>query len=276
MGIDQYTKLREEVQGAALTRSGLGEARAKEIAYSLGGMSFTGIYPFQIDNLLKGIPGLQTLTEGETVNMHYIFQSGLNFMGAEGGGIGCSKELTDEQIMQYYQANARAAVYAAVENGSDILVYNPYIGSGFFCSNKEQPIVIEANKIAILNAVNEYKKSHPGCALKVMLPMDREARFSKDDFICKRCDKDRAAAVLVKNSYKVSLHIAGDPMVMCGLHGPGLWWETCGMASDEERQAFLSPCYKGGYTPVVIKSSSDEEQTAILSEFLVEKSDEKL
>jgi hypothetical protein len=60
-------------------------------------------------------------------------------------------------------------------------------------------------------------------------------------------------------------------MSILGIHGPGLWWETAGSASDEERAAFLSPCYALGYIPIsIFEGDMNVKTIPALSEFMIQ------
>jgi hypothetical protein len=252
------------VQKAVVAANGISDKRAQEIALSLGGIVVEGVVPYDVPQLL-GI--------GEKRNMHMIFQTGLNFYGTVGGGIPLTSpnEVTDEQINAYYAAAAKAAVQSALQNKSEHLVYNTGMGAGFFAGKKGE-VVKQATVTGLIAACKEKGK------LEVYVPDvgysdDQRTQLVDAGCYVLKCDKDALAALLAEEhgDGKVSLHIAGDPMSTLGIHGPGLWFESAGSASDEERAAFLTPCYLLGHIPLEIVQEGKAEGTAIaaLSEFMV-------
>jgi hypothetical protein len=102
------------------------------------------------------------LQDGEDdVDLHAIFQSGINFAGVGGGGIPIPVQYMQEakdSIFDYSAENAKAALAAALYNGSQVLVYNIGIGAGFFAGNYKNRVK-EANINAVCQAAALMKDS---------------------------------------------------------------------------------------------------------------------
>jgi hypothetical protein len=243
LAFEEYKQMRKEVQEKVVSHEGVTAARAQEISLKLGGIVLEGVVPYAVPQLL----GM-----GEQRNMHMIFQTGLNFGGTEKGGIPLTSpdQVTDEQINTYYAAAASATVQSAIKNGSRCLVYNTDMGGGCFAGEKGDVLkqaTIEGLIAALKNKGDlELYVPNVGHSEKEM------QQLKAADIQVVSADKDALAALLAQEyeDGKVSLHIAGDPMSMLGIHGLGFGFAIDESGSDENRAAFLTPCYLLGYIPL--------------------------
>lgn len=259
-----FQKMRNSAQQEVISGKGIGSVTAQALALKLGGIVIEATLPYRASNLLDD--------EESDVEMHCIFQTGLNFGGVSGGGV----PLTDvvkasKNIERYYKLNAEAALNSAINNKSDVLVFNIGIGTGFFGGDyKDQ--VKQANVNGICSAVLKAKgKMNP---IEVVVPeigfsSNQRQQLGNAGISIVEADKDAVAALCARKGLKVSVSIAGDPMSMLGIHGPGFWWETVGVASDEERAAYLTPCYAIGHIPIDIHEIGKPlQRIAALSQFM--------
>lgn len=265
--LETFSRMREEVQQAVVSRKGIAPDSAARVSLNLSGIVIESPMPCQAGVILRD--------QSSDVEIHYIFQTGLNLAGVGGGGIPHPRLYEAEPDIELYsKKNARAALSSAVRNQSDVLVFNLGIGAGFF-AGRYGCRVKEANVRGIIQAVQEVKSK--GERLEVIVPniglTSSQIKDLTDAGICIiGADKDAVAALCAQEGYKVSLTIGADPMSILGIHGPGFWWETVGSASDEERAAYLSPCYVLGHIPINVCSengSFEPTKIAALSEFMV-------
>ncbi len=263
MTISEFEEMRKMAQQSVVSKKGLTGEQTQKLALNLGGIVIEATLPCKASFLLGN--------KRDDVDIHYIFQTGLNFAGEGGGGI----PLTDlkggsTKITDYYKRNAEAAISSAIKNKSDVLVFNAGIGTGFFGGNYKESVK-QANIDGICSAYREAKNEENTLQVIVVGFSEAQKKQLNDLGIqTVKADKDTVAALLAKH-LRVSLTIAGDPMSIIGIHGPGFWWETVGSASDEERAAFLTPCYVLGHIPITVYSKKEQAtKIAALSEFMRE------
>ena len=266
-----FNKMRQQVQGAVVSKTALRPKDVKDISFAMAGVVIEGTMPFHAGALLND--------GGADTEMHCIFQTGLNFGGPSGGGMNLGRQDSlaketrnlDKKISKFAAKNAAAAVEAAVRNGSDLLVFNVAIGTGAFGGGAQ---VKQANVDGLCKAL---KKAHKkGKSLEVAVPNARltpeqTQQLKEAGIRIVTADKDKYAALCARDGLKVSNTVAADPMTMLGIHGPGLWYESDGSKSDEERAAFLTPCYALGHMPIDIHQAGKKDPTRIaaMSEFMV-------
>lgn len=252
--------------GLSAGPGGISEQEADDIALTLGGV----VVEATVDYFAHAMLG----DEIPDQPVHMIFQSGMNLTGSDGGGIPI-QNLREAvvRLPQYTYLNAKAAIESAHKNNSDVLVYNIGIGCGFFAGNYSANVK-KANVEAVVKALETFQQE--GHSLEVIVPnigyvSDQETRLEALGVRIIPADKDAVAALCARAGLVVSVSVAADPMSMLGIHGPGLWWETAGSASDEERAAYLSPCYGIAHTPILIYEEGCEDpiKVAALSEFMV-------
>lgn len=262
MTMKEFEDMRKMAQQAVTTRKGLNAEEANILGQKLGGIVIEATLPYQAKNLLQD--------NGADVNIHCIFQTGLNFAGMAGGGIPVNG-MSVQEIENYYSLNAQAALGSALNNDSDVLVFNIGIGTGFF-GGAFGPIVKQANVDGICLSL---LKTNGDKKIKVLVPeigfsLTQRKQLEDAGVSIAKADKDSLAALLARDGLRVSETIAADPMSILGIHGPGLWWETAGSASDEERAAFLSPCYAIGHIPInIYETGKTPQKIAALSEFML-------
>lgn len=257
---EQYDQMRKAAQQGVINEKGITAQQAVSFAYDLAGVVIEATLPYKADKLLKD--------KGPDVNVHGIFHTGLNFAGIGGGGIPADPNMAEPQIQAYVQKNTQAAVDSALKNKSDVLIFNIGIGAGFFAGpNKEK--VKQVNIDSICQAAK-----HAGNKLKTAVsdigftPAQR-AQLEAAGIQVFKGDKGAMAALCARAGLKVSETVAADPMSILGIHGPGLWWETAGSASDEERVAFLTPCYAVGHMPIDVYEGNKRSRIAALSEYML-------
>ncbi|MBA3237806.1 MAG: hypothetical protein H0T62_05565 [Parachlamydiaceae bacterium] len=273
MTADNFNSMRSLVQNGALS-NGIDGGQSREIALNLGGITIEATLPYKAGILLKD--------EGDDVNIHCIFQTGLNFGGNAGGGIPVTGRVDEKQIQEFTKKNSFAAISSASQNGSDVLVFNIGIGVGFFAGDKGD-IVKQGNVDGLCEAVKANRKAKIGkneSQMEVIVPNvgfnpKQLKQLESVGIKVIAADKGAVAALCAREGLKVSETFAGDPMTMLGIHGPGFWWETAGSASDEERAAYLTPSYALGHIPINVHEAGKPTPTKIaaLSEFMVKSND---
>lgn len=259
----QYAQMRKTVQEGVTTLKGINDTERDEIAIKLGGIIVEGTLLYKAQYVLND--------EGENVNVHCIFHTGLNFSG--NGGMYLPKGVDGATLKEYSKRNAEGALNSAINNKSQVLIFNIGIGAGLF-GGMYGNAVKQANVDGICAAVKAAKANKS--TIEVVVPdmrfTDEQRKQLTDAGISiVKGDKDALAALCARQGQKVSLTVAGDPMSSLGIHGPGLWWETVGSLSDEERAAFLSPCYLLGHIPIDVYEEGQQNPTKIaaLSEFMI-------
>lgn len=260
---EEYNKYRQITQEAVVANQGISDDQVNQIALNLSGVVIEATLSYNAGAILND--------DGEDTELHYIFQSGINFAGIWGGGIPVknANSISDKDIKDYSENNAKAALKSATNNKSDVLVFNIGIGSGFFGGMKKHTVK-QANVDGIINAVQNEDSSVQVVVPNAGLSDDQISQLEEAGIKVFKGDKDAAAALLSREGLKVSSSIAADPMSILGIHGPGLWWESAKSASDEERAAFLSPCYMLGHIPIdITDSDGNSEKVAALSQFMV-------
>lgn len=265
---EQYEKMRRLAQSCAMEKKDFSsDEEVAALAFSIGGVIVEATLPYKAKALLRD--------HGGDVFMHCIFQSGVNFGGIQGGGLPIPDECIDgtlSRLPQYVKKNIRAAFYSAENNESDVLVYNLGIGIGFFGGDYKFQVK-QVNIREFIEFVQDVRSQ--GRSLEIIIPNIgySEEQFAKLTSLGVHiidADKDAVAALCARKQLKVSVTIAADPMSILGIHGPGLWWETAGAASDEERAAYLSRCYDLGYIPIEVYSSQGVQKIAAISEFMID------
>lgn len=260
----KYAEMRKKVQKAVISGTGLTPEEAQETALSLGGVIVEATLPFKAGVLLGDDQG--------DINIHCIYQTGVNLKGIEGGGIAVTNvDKALAKLPEFALANAKAALKAA----KGALVYNIGIGTGEFAPFKQKKAVKQANVDALCQAVQDSKdKGEP--LPRIVVPNvgfseEQQNKLKGAGIEIVAADKDAIAALIAREGGNVSLTIAADPMSMLGIHGPGLWWESAGLGSDEERSAYLTPCYAVGHIPIDIYEEGKEAPTksAALSEYMI-------
>jgi hypothetical protein len=261
----EFNKMRQFAQEGVVSGKGITPQQAQNIALSLGGVTIEANLPYKAGALLNN--------KGPDVEIHCIFQTGLNFAGQGGGGIPLTHHKSAEKkIYPFSQKNADAALTSAIRNKSDILVFNLGIGTGFF-GGPYGDKVRKANVKAICTAATRAKAN--GEQIEIVVPnanlsLEEKQELMKAGIRIVNGDKDAFAALAARAKLKVSNTVAGDPMSILGIHGPGFWWETAGSASDEERAAFLSPSYALGHIPInIYEVGKPPQKIAALSEFML-------
>lgn len=262
--LSDFEQMRKVAQEGVVSQKGIVAKTAQELALKLAGIVIEATLPYRTESLLN---------EGADVSVHCIFQTGLNFAGVGGGGVPLSNEKEGaKEIEKYYQLNAQAALHSALTNKSDVLIFNIGIGTGYFGGNYK-PQVKQANVDAICSALEQAKTE--GKSIEVIVPdisytQEQIKKLEDAGILIVKADKDAVTALVGRQGATVSQTIAADPMSILGIHGPGLWWETVGSASDEERAAFLSPCYALGYIPIhVYEQGKMPKKIAALSEYMM-------
>lgn len=264
MTVEGFADMRRLAQQAVITKKGLDSVQAQELALKLGGIVIEATLNCRARFLLGG--------DQPDVSLHYIFQTGLNFTGVDGGGIPLTNlQKGVKEIKDYYHRTAQAAVESSLVNQSNVLVFNAGIGTGYFGGDYVD-FVKQANVDAICSAYTQAKRDRRN--LKIMVPnvefLDKQIdQLNNAGIQIFKADKDAVSALLAKEGFKVSLTVAADPMSTLGIHGPGFWWETVGSDSDEERAAFLTNCYLLGHIPInVYPKGAQATRINALSEFM--------
>lgn len=273
--IPQFNNDRNVIQRAVLRTYELKNAKGvDQIALALGGVILEATMPCYCK---EWIPARKE----NDVLIHCIFQTGLNFTGNGGLKINDAQSLLQgPQVLAFAQANALAAAESAVSNQSDFLIFNIGIGAGFFANriNGLPAQIEEANVNGLCFAAQKYQYTK----LRIVVCYKRFEKKHKSKkkqlqdagiVFLLGLDQDAVAAVLAADDrFRVSKTIAADPMTMLGVHGPGLWWQSVGSASDEERAAYLSDCYGLGHIPILVipqKGKGNPAKIAAISEFMI-------
>lgn len=258
----EYTRMCQVAQKGVVSGQGIPPDAAQELALALGGVVIEAKLPYKAKSLL---------CDGEPdVNVHCIFQTGLNFAGVAGGGCPVGPG-AQQSIREFSARNAEAALASAIRNGSDVLVFNLGIGSGFFAGSHGAEVK-QANVSGLCATVKRTKER--GSHLEVVVPdvglsSQQKQQMEAEGIGVVAADKGAVAALCARQKLKVSETFAADPMTMLGIHGPGLWWQTVGSASDEERAAFLTPSYALGYIPIdVCEVGKAPTRIPALSQFM--------
>lgn len=265
LSASKFNKMRQTAQEGVVSGKGITPETAQRLALALRGVVIEASMPYKAGALLQD--------RKPDVVVHCIFQTGLNFAGSGGGGIPLSNtESAVREINNFSEDNAEAALTSAIRNKSDVLVFNLGIGTGFF-GGQQRDSVKQANVEGICKAMESARKKN--AMVEVIVPNVRltpsQMKQLKDAGIrIVSADKDAVAALCARKGLRVSETVAGDPMSMLGIHGPGFWWETAGSASDEERAAFLSPSYALGHIPInLCEFEKPAQKIAALSEFML-------
>lgn len=274
LSFEKFDQMRKVAQAGAAEK-GVDATTARDLVGNLKGVVVEATLPYNAKGLLQD--------DGDNVEIHCIFQTGINLNGYTGGGIPLPPSVSDpaeresdvkKLIIEYSTENAKAALSAAVANASNVLVFNIGMGTGFFAGSRGNA-VLDANIVGFCNAVKEARAK--GNKIDVIVPelssmTDEHRKLLMDtDVMVLRADKGAVAVLCARQGCIVSESVAGDPMSMLGIHGPGFWWESAGSASDEERMAFLTTdCYSIAHIPIDVQAEGQpSKKIAALSQYML-------
>lgn len=257
--LSSYLSAREEIQKAVMSKTGISDKNVTDTyALMLGGVSLSAFLPLESGRMFGEDPSVQD-------SVLAIFLSGLNLSGYPGGGVPFSDPdgINNETLFSYYESLAEVAVETALRNCCDALVYNIGIGSGFFAGPKAEEV-----KLANIKALVKVKKD-----LQILVPNIGLSKASLEELQLAgvtviKADKDAAAVVCSRMGLKTAVTIAADPLSLYGAHGPGLWFEDVGPASDEERFAHFSYCDLLNRGLINLVECNRDKGQVILSEFM--------